>query len=287
VAETDARTESGGLVRHLLSATPLARSHERRQRARPSQRIAFQEFRRQEYAEPALQLSAHQLRSFAAGEYEAVGKFSRVTAALAFNGAPFDLISHSALIPADEIRHAEYMLRMSSLCGGQEAALRIDSDVLRENWSPPLDLETLDGVMVTLPALSETLAFAMLSTARNLARDATVRQVYSAVVADEISHLRLGWYYLKWREPQWSRAERQRVANVAAEILVELEPQLAIGRDAPPGAKRAARALGVLDSTSLRRLIRDVIENEIVPGLDALGLGGSHAWRLRRRASGI
>jgi hypothetical protein len=271
-------------VRFALSESPLARSHKHRQRARPSHRIAFDQFRREPYAEPALQLAADQLRSFAAGEYETVGKFSRLTAALAFNGAPFDLIASAATIPGDEVRHAEFMLRMSSLCGGREAALSIDPDVLTQSWTAPLDFESLDALMVSLPALSETLAFAMLSTAKRLARDPVVRQVYASVIGDEMTHLRLGWYYLKWREPQWSRAERQRVADAAAAILVELEPQLAFGRDAPAGAKRAARALGVLDTASLRRLIRASVEKEIVPGLDALGLGGSHAWRHRRKA---
>jgi hypothetical protein len=275
---------SAGLVRFALSDSPLARSHQQRQRARPLYRIAFDQFRRDAYPEPALELAAEQLRSFAAGEYETVGKFSRVTSALAFNGAPFDLIASAAAIPSDEVRHAEYMLRMSSLCGGREAALSIDDEHLTKSWSTPLDFESLDALMVSLPALSETLAFAMLSTAKRLAQDPVVRQVYASLIGDEMTHLRLGWYYLKWREPQWSRAERQRVAEVAAAILVELEPQLAFGRDAPPGTKRAARALGVLDTASLRRLIRTAVENEIVPGLDALGLGGSHAWRRRRKA---
>ena len=34
-----------------------------------------------------------------------------------------------------------------------------------------------------------------------------------------------------------------------------------------------------------RRAVRAVMEDEIVPALDALGLGASHAWRARRRGS--
>lgn len=269
------------VVRRILSGTPLEKSHQRAQRA---DRIAFDAFRRERYPEPALALAADQLQSFAAGEYEVVGSFSRLTAALAFNGAPFDLVSRAAEIPADEIRHADYMLRMASLCAAKEASLRIDPEALRGNWTKPLDLETLDALMIGLPAISETLAFAMLTKAKQLSRDPVVRRLYASVLGDELRHLRLGWYYLKWREPQWSRAERQRAADVAAEILIDVEPIFWVGRDAPRGSKLAARSLGVLDSKTLRKLIRHAVEREIVPGLDALGLGASQAWRVRRRA---
>jgi hypothetical protein len=245
--------------------------------------VELDDFRRDRYPEPALALASEQLQSFAAGEYEVVGKFSRLTASLAFNGVPFDLISRAAAVPADEIRHAEYLLRAASLCAGREVALRVDPESLRESWSAPLDLEALDAIMTALPAISETLAFAMLSGAKRLARDPVIHRVYASVLGDELSHLRLGWYYLKWREPQWTLPERQRTADIAANILVGLEPMFSTGRDAPRGSKRAARDLGVLDSATLRRVVRDAVECEIVPALDALGLGGSHAWRARRR----
>jgi hypothetical protein len=51
-----------------------------------------------------------------------------------------------------------------------------------------------------------------------------------------------------------------------------------------PGARTGARALGVLESKGQRETVKDVMENEIVPGLDAIGLGASHAWRVRERA---
>ena len=48
---------------------------------------------------------------------------------------------------------------------------------------------------------------------------------------------------------------------------------------------QAARALGVLDTPTQRQAIRTIMEQEILPGLDGLGLGASHAWRHRRRLS--
>ena len=68
-------------------------------------------------------------------------------------------------------------------------------------------------------------------------------------------------------------------------MIVQIETRFGRGRDAPRGAQKAARALGVLDTQRQRRIVRDLMDHEIVPGLDALGLGASHAWEKRRRIS--
>jgi hypothetical protein len=88
---------------------------------------------------------------------------------------------------------------------------------------------------------------------------------------------------MAWRAPQWTVAERQHVADRAGILVMNTERQFWRGRDAPRGCEAAARALGVLDSEGQREAIGRVMEDEIVPALDALGLGASHAWRLRHR----
>jgi hypothetical protein len=110
-----------------------------------------------------------------------------------------------------------------------------------------------------------------------------LRTLFASVVSDEVHHARLGWYYFAWRAPQWTRAERQRVADRAGQVVVGVERRFWRGRDAPAVARKGARDLGVLESEGQREAIRSVMEDEIVPGLDALGLGSSHAWRIRQR----
>ena len=73
------------------------------------------------------------------------------------------------------------------------------------------------------------------------------------------------------------------VADRAGLVVMDVERRFWNGRDAPPKSKKAARALGVLESEGQRETVKQVMEKEIVPGLDALGLGASHAWRIRRR----
>jgi hypothetical protein len=73
------------------------------------------------------------------------------------------------------------------------------------------------------------------------------------------------------------------LADATALVVVEVERQFSVGRDAPRGASTAARALGILDSKAQRAIIADVMENEVLPGLDAIGLGASKAWAVRGR----
>jgi hypothetical protein len=273
-----------GLIARRLTGGPLTRQHERfldgKERRRPP--IAWARFDRARYPEAALRLAGEEARALAAGEYSAVESFALLTLSLASHAVPFDLVAASAGVPSDELRHAELALRFAGLCDGAPA----EAFERREPALPPqrLSLEELDQLVIQLPVVSETLALAMLTECKDQARDPVARSFFGHLVADELHHARLGWYYLAWRAPQWTPAERQRAADWAASIVIEVERRFATGRDAAPRSRAAARALGVLDTPSLRRSVKRVMEEEIVPGLDALGLGGQVAWKLRYRA---
>lgn len=266
-------------LRRKLTATPLARQFERRQ----SRDVPFRSFDRARYPAAALHVAAMAQSSLAVGEWMAVDLFARLTAALSTASAPIDLVAAAAKIPTDEIRHADLALRM--------AATLTDDDVPAPNVEPerhislavPMTLEELDVAMLELPAIGETLACALLSTSRDIARDHVARSLFAGLLSDEVHHARLGWYYLAWRAEQWTAAERQHVADRAGNFVVQIEQMFGRGRDAPRGARTAARALGVLDTATQRAAIRKVMEQEIVPGLDGLGLGGTYAWRRRNK----
>ncbi len=72
----------------------------------------------------------------------------------------------------------------------------------------------------------------------------------------------------------------------SGQLLVTIEDRFSCGRDAPAGHARHAHALGVLDTPAQSATIRTLMEEEMVPALDRLGLGASHAWKLRRRFDG-
>lgn len=264
-----------------MSATPLARAHEHQLR-----KLDWARFDRRRYRAEARDLAARALIDLAAGEYEAFVGFSQVSSALALVAAPFDLLSAAARIPADEIRHADYALRLAAViadCEPSEIPIRIEQEKLRALSARKWDFAGVDSMMVAVPAIMETISAGLLAARRDQARDPLVRTVLSSILADEIHHARLGWYYLMWRAPQWSREERQQVADRAGSLVAGMEVAFWRGREAPRGCRQAARALGVLDSRAQRAAVCSVMEQEIVPGLDALGLGASHAWRSRQR----
>ena len=275
-------------IRRTLTETPLARLHDRTIREHGSRRhkpVPFERFDRSKYPEAALAIAFDAQRALALGEYTAVDLFARLASSLALNGAPFDVVAAAARVPADEIRHADLTFRMARLLANADVEVAFDAAALRRRWAGPADLDTLDHHMVEVAAVGETLSCALLGECRKRATDVTVRAVYASIVADEVHHARLGWYYLAWRAPAWTRAERQRVGDRAGAYVVEIEKQFWRGRDAPEGVRAAARALGVLESEGQRRAVRAIMDDEIVPALDALGLGASHAWRQRKRGA--
>lgn len=275
-------------VQRLLSSTPLAAQHDAmlaRAPSRPRRAIPWDSFDRNNYPEEALALSADQAKKLAEGEYGAVGLFGQIASGLALTKAPFDIISAAATIAGDEIRHADYCVHLAELCAGSTMDLRVDRTAVLDACRNLDQIEEVDFFLLKYSAIGETLAAALLTECRRGAIDRVARAVYTALSSDEVHHARLGWYYFAWRAPQWTVEERRRLSQRIAEFVITLEREFWIGRDAPRPAAAAARALGVLDSWRQREAISDVMETEIVPGLDALGLDGTAIWQARLRCA--
>jgi 1,2-phenylacetyl-CoA epoxidase catalytic subunit len=274
-------------LRRMLTETPLARQHERVMQGRGRRKhtpIAWNAFDRARWPGAALRLALDAQQKLAMGEYLAVDLFARVASAVAIHGAPIDLVAAAAAIPSDEIRHADFTLRMAALMAGKNVVVPVKKELLASRYSTSrMTQEELDDLMIEVPAIGETLACALLKACADGATDPTVKALYANIVRDEVHHARFGWYYLAWRAPQWTQAERQRVADRMGAHVVEIERRFWKGRDAPASERKSARALGVLDSPAQRIVVRRIMEDEIVPALDAVGLGASHAWKVRRR----
>jgi hypothetical protein len=272
---------SDARLRRTLTHTPLARQYART----AVDRIDYAAFDRARYPAAARRAAAVAQSSLAVGEWMAVDVFARLTTALTLASAPIDLVAAAASIPAEEVRHADLALRMAAALTDEPVEAPPVEPNRHGYLAAPMTLENLDFAMLELPAMGETLACAMLSASRDCATDPVVRAHFKALLRDEVSHARLGWYYLAWRNETWTPAERQRVADRAGNFVAHVEVMFGRGRDAPRGARKAARALGVLDTPTQCAAVRAIMEDEILPGLDGLGLGASHAWRIRQRLS--
>jgi hypothetical protein len=273
------------VIQRRLSETDLATHYERELRgesARVHRPIPWERFQREAYPDQALGLADGLFTRLATGEYSAVGLFAHITSGLALMQAPFDLVAAATRVSSDELRHADYCLRMASLCRGVEVSVALRPDALAAVVPDAFDAENIDFLMLKYAAVGETLAAALLTECRRQATDPVTHALFTSLVADEVHHARLGWYFAAHRTKCWQQAERRRLADRVAEFVVDIERDFWTGGDAPENAAAGARALGVLDSITQRGVISDVMSREIAPALDALGLGGSHAWAARR-----
>lgn len=262
---------NGPLARHQLRA--LTRGPTRRVRA-----IAFSAFAPKHYAPAALALASDQYGALARGERSAIGLFARLGAALDRFGAPREFVLAATAAAHDEARHAQYCEEFAVRCGFDASVLAAGPPCAEPE---PTSLVELDVAMLRSVALSETLAAALLMACRRVAREPVARALLTTLIADEIHHARLGWYYAANRAQQWSPAERQKVADALAEPVLRIEYEFHHGRDAAESFEQPTRALGVLGTDAQRACIRDVVEHEILPGLDALGLNASRVWQSR------
>ena len=268
-----------------LTDTPLSRLFEQDVDGRSTQKrvtIPWSKFARADHPPAALAIAADAMRWLATGEYTAVEGFARLTVAFSWHGVPYDLISACARIPSDEIRHSEIAVRAAEKLTGFPASrvpLPVETRRPKKTGDVRCSLRELDVQVATLPALLETLAVGLLSEARRRASDPMMKAVYGAVLADEIHHARLGWYYLAWRAPQWSIEDRQHLADAIAPRIASRAAMISDGRTPPRGMARAVAKLGVMDADTQAAIVKRVMETEVVPGFDALGLGMSHAWK--------
>ncbi|HET7540816.1 MAG TPA: ferritin-like domain-containing protein [Polyangiaceae bacterium] len=260
---------------------PLARQQRRALTAAPRRvrAIAFEKFSAEQYAPEAVALARDQYGALALGERSAIGLFARIAAALDANDAPSEFVLAATAASHDEARHARYCEELAVRCGFDPT-----SSVERAAPEPePRTRLELDVALVRSVAVSETLAAALLMACRRVATDPVVRALLTTLIGDEIHHARLGWYYAAARQASWSVAERQQIADAVAEAIVQIEYEFGQGRDTTHECYQSAHALGILDTERQRACIRDVVEHELLPGLDALGLGASAAWANRRR----
>ena len=269
------------VARRAFSSTPLSRQHARlladggKRNIKP---IPWKQFDRARYHPAALKLAGLANKALATGEYGAVTVFSRITASMVIHSIPFDFISAASRAATDELRHADYAAQFSELCTGKPVLLELDRKTLDHS---PMTLPELDRLMLELAAIGEAFACGLISACFELATDPVARAYFGNLIKDEVHHARLGFHYLEWRAPQWTLEEKQALSNHAGVLVRECETRFCRGRDASPEAKADADALGVLDSRAQIEAAVTITGEQIVPALDQMGFGASHAFRAR------
>jgi hypothetical protein len=191
--------------------------------------------------------------------------------------APPAALADVAKAASDELRHAEQCAGVVAALGGSPVALlpQLAHVPDHEDVGP---LEAVLRNVISVGCMSETIAVAVIRAEHAEIEGGPLGHVLGAILADEVTHARLGWSLLGVLLPKLdadarARIEAYLVDAFAHQVRYEV-PKLPVQDVASPAAARA----GVCDGAFARSIFVDTVETVIVPGLERAGLRAAPAW---------
>ena len=186
---------------------------------------------------------------------------------VAFQAAAADAV-------VDELRHARLCAAVVEALGGEaRASLPELDEVPRHDDVGPL--EGLLRNVLSVSCLDETVSVAFLESSRRQVTQSALRRVLTEILTDEVAHSRLGWQMLSSLAPRIDTRMRRRLG----EYLVPAFGRLFDRHGAAARALRPAgvEALGVVESRNSTAVFANVVNEVIVPRLEAFELPAREA----------
>jgi hypothetical protein len=174
----------------------------------------------------------------------------------------------------DELRHARLCAAVVEALGGEARAPLPHLDEVPRHEDVD-DLEALLRNVLAVSCLNETVAVALLESHRRLVTESTLRRVLTEILADEVGHSRLGWQMLSSLAPRIDDGMRARLGEYLVPAFAQLFERYYAGVGA--GGPLAAEALGVEDRRDSTALFVDVVNEVILPRLEAFDLPARQA----------
>ncbi len=192
---------------------------------------------------------------------------------------PPELLADVASAVSDELRHAELCAAVVECLGGVAVARLPELEAVADHR----DVGALEGALrnvISVGCMSETVAVSVIRAEQAELDGSALGEVLSSILADEVSHARLGWKILGICAPVLDNSARERLSAYLVDALahqVQHEvPKLPVLGAVDP----EAAAAGVCDGGFARQVFVDTIEQVIVPGLENAGLAARTAWTL-------
>jgi hypothetical protein len=206
---------------------------------------------------------------------------SRVFAALlgqllAAGGKPADLQA-LATFAADELRHGQLCAAVAHQLGATAEQPLPPLPAVPDHADTTPQLAVLRNIL-SVCCLSETVAVALIRAEHAELQGTPLGTVLGQILADEVQHARFGWHYLANVAPGLTAQDRQELGEWLAVALAHLWEHELAHLPYASGRSVAAQAVGICDGVAARKLLRDAIEQVIVPGLERQGLAGERAW---------
>jgi hypothetical protein len=136
--------------------------------------------------------------------------------------------------------------------------------------------------LLSIGCLSETVAVALIGAERLEMPEGPLRELLTAIWADEIGHARFGWRYLARVLPTLDAAERDALVRYLPVALGALEAHELAHIPVATAWPSEAAAYGLCDGGDARTLFYETVTDVIVPQLETLGLPAARAWQERR-----
>ncbi len=261
-----------------LSGPDLALTHEHEAIAQPRRgAVDWQAFDASAYSPRDLDAAASLWQARAVQEMHSLALFTELASKLHLLGAPLDWSGAFARMMADEVRHTDLCLRMCEALG-RPAAPEIDPEALHLLGAAASRARVRQAIVAAF-CVGETLSGRMFKAAFRAADVPLAREVVAAIVVDETFHGELGWELgaLLMRDDGEAFASER--AALAAE-LPELFLHYARLCLASPGRAWALASadrgsgpnFGTLSAAGYARAFFEGMEEDVVPGLVAIGL---------------
>jgi len=244
--------------------------------------IHWDAFDRALYTDGELDDAAELWRTRAVQEMHSLALFTELASQLHLLGAPLDWSGAFARMIADEVRHTDMCLRMCEVVG-RPATPEIEPATLHILGETSTRARVRSTIVAAF-CVSETISGRMFKAALGAATVPLAREVVTAILIDETFHGELGWELgalLMRDDAKGFEAERTALARELPRLFRHYA-RLCCARGGPTWA-RSAPALpeganfGTLTEAGYAALFFDGMEEDVVPGLVAIGLGEAEA----------
>ncbi|MBS2015960.1 MAG: hypothetical protein JST00_23935 [Deltaproteobacteria bacterium] len=276
------------LKRTSGDALALTEEHEKIARPRKGE-VHWSSFERSAYADDVLDRAADLWKTRAVQEMYSLALFTEIAGKLHLLGAPLDWSGAFARMIADEVRHTDLCLKTCAVLG-RPAEPEIEASELHllEERSPRAHVRQ---TIVAAFCIGETISGRMFKRAHAAADVPFAREVVQAILIDETFHGELGWELgALLMRPDGPSFDEERAA-LARELprLFRHFARLCCATGSPEWARRepevdAGPNFGTLSLAGYARAFYDGMEEDVVPGLVAIGLPeaeGAYAELLR------
>lgn len=236
-------------------------------------------FRREDYAPADLERARVAWRTRAVQEFHSLALFTQLSSQVHLLGAPLDWCGAFARMIEDEVRHTDLCLRTCEALG-DEVTPQVREDELHIAQAGTLRAHVRELVVAAF-CIGETISGRMFRRAHRAATVPLARDVVAAILVDETFHGELGWelgaLLMRGIEP----AEREALVS-RLPSLFEHYASLCLATRGPAWARAEPEAqpapnFGTLTDAGYARAFFDGMEQDVVPGLEAIGLPEARA----------